>query len=114
MATAAPSTSPLEGAGNQVATPGPSPAAVPRAVIDMARIQALATRAGSMVEQIRARLLEPEARKMSPLYSASQIATLCGVDKAHVNYRISKSDLPSGKLTPTGNKREFTLAEARQ
>lgn len=114
MATAAPSTSPLKGAGNQVATPGPSPAAAPRAVIDMARIQALATRAGSMVEQIRARLLEPEARKMSPLYSASQIATLCGVDKAHVNYRISKSDLPSGKLTPTGGKREFTLAEARQ
>ena len=114
MATAAPSTSPLEGAGNLVATPGTSPAAAPRPVIDMARIQALATRAGSMVEQIRARLLAPEARKISPLYSASQIATLCGVDKAHVNYRISKGDLPSGKLTPTGGKREFTLAEARQ
>lgn len=67
-----------------------------------------------MVEQIRSRLLAPEARKISPLYSASQIATLCGVDKAHVNYRISKGDLPSGKLTPTGGKREFTLAEARQ
>lgn len=80
----------------------------------MARIQALATRAGNMVEQIRSRLLAPEARKISPLYSASQIATLCGVDKAHINYRISKGDLPSGKLTPTGGKREFTLAEARQ
>jgi chromosome partitioning protein len=114
VATAAPSTSPIEGAGNLVATPGTSPAAAPRPVIDMARIQALATRAGSMVEQIRARLLAPEARKISPLYSASQIATLCGVDKAHVNYRISKGDLPSGKLTPTGGKREFTLAEARQ
>lgn len=80
----------------------------------MARIQSLANRAGSMVEQIRSRLLAPEARKVSPLYSAAQIATLCGVDKAHVNYRISKGDLPSGKLTPTGGKREFTLAEARQ
>lgn len=67
-----------------------------------------------MVEQIRSRLLAPEARKIAPLYSASQIAALCGVDKAHVNYRISKGDLPSGKLTPTGGKREFTLAEARQ
>lgn len=114
MATTAPSTSPLEGAGNHVATPDLSPATAPRAVIDMARIQALATRAGSMVEQIRSRLLAPEARKISPLYSASQIATLCGVDKAHVNYRISKGDLPLGKLTPTGGKREFTLAEARQ
>ncbi|MBS0306715.1 MAG: AAA family ATPase [Proteobacteria bacterium] len=80
----------------------------------MGRIQALATRAGSMVEQIRSRLLAPEARKIAPLYSASQIAALCGVDKAHVNYRISKGDLPSGKLTPTGGKREFTLTEARQ
>ena len=67
-----------------------------------------------MVEQIRSRLLAPEARKIAPLYSASQIAALCGVDKAHVNYRISKGDLPSGKLTPTGGKREFTLTEARQ
>lgn len=114
MATAAPSTSPLEDSGNQVATPGPLATAAPRAVIDMGRIQALATRAGSMVEQIRSRLLAPEARKIAPLYSASQIAALCGVDKAHVNYRISKGDLPSGKLTPTGGKREFTLTEARQ
>jgi chromosome partitioning protein len=67
-----------------------------------------------MVEQIRGRLLAPEARKISPLYSAAQVAALCGVDKAHVNYRISKADLPSGRLTPTGGKREFTLAEARQ
>jgi len=114
VATAAPSTSPLEDSGNQVATSGPLATAAPRAVIDMGRIQALATRAGSMVEQIRSRLLAPEARKIAPLYSASQIAALCGVDKAHVNYRISKGDLPSGKLTPTGGKREFTLTEARQ
>ncbi len=95
--------------GNLVAS---APAA--RALIDMARIQALATRAGSMVEQIRSRLLAPEAKKVSPTYSAAQIAALCGVDKAHVNYRISKGDLPTGRLTPTGGKREFTLAETRQ
>ena len=46
--------------------------------------------------------------------TAAQIAALCGVDKAHVNYRIGKGDLPSGRLTPSGGKREFTLAEARQ
>lgn len=102
------------GSGNQVASPGPSPSISPRTLIDMRRIQALATRASSMVEQIRGRLLAPEARKISPHYSAAQVAALCGVDKAHVNYRISKGDLPSGRLTPTGGKREFTLAEARQ
>lgn len=102
------------GIGNQVANPPPSPSLAPRAVIDMQRIQALAGRASNMVEQIRGRLLAPEARKVSPLYSAAQVAAICGVDKAHVNYRISKGDLPSGRLTPTGGKREFTLTEVRQ
>lgn len=99
--------------GNPVATLPVSPALAPRAPIDMRRIQALATRAESMVGQIRQRLLAPESRKVSPTFSAAQLATLCGVDKAHVNYRITKGDLPSGKLTPTGGKREFTLPEAR-
>lgn len=79
----------------------------------MARIATLATRAGSMVEQIRARLLAPEARKVSPKYSTAQLATLCGVDKAHVAYRLTKEDLPAGKLTPTGGKRNFELPELR-
>lgn len=66
-----------------------------------------------MVEQIRARLLAPEARKVSPKYSTAQLASLCGVDKAHVAYRLTKEDLPAGKLTPTGGKRNFELAELR-
>ena len=66
-----------------------------------------------MVEQIRGKLLAPESRKISPLYSASQIAALCGVDKAHINYRITKGDLPCGELSPTGGKREFNLSDAR-
>ena len=103
--------------GNPIATAPPSPAALqsiaPRAPIDMRRIQALATRAESMVGQIRQRLLAPESRKVSPVYSTAQLAILCGVDKAHVNYRLTKGDLPAGKLTPTGGKREFTLSECR-
>lgn len=100
-----------EVAGNQVSTvPSPPPA---RARIDMQKIAALATRAGSMVEQIRSRLLAPEARKIAPTYSTAQLAGLCGVDKAHVAYRISKDDLPAGRLTPSGGKRNFELSELR-
>ena len=99
--------------GNLVANNAYSQALAPRGAINMQRIQALATRAASMVEQIRGRLLAPESRKISPTYSTAQIAALCGVDKAHVNYRVTKGDLPSGKLTPSGGKREYTLAEAR-
>lgn len=103
--------------GNPVATDPTGVAAasaLPRSAIDMARIQALAIKAGGMVEQIRGRLLAPEARKLAPHYTTAQVAALCGVDKAHVNYRVTKGDLPSGQLTPSGGKREFSLAETRQ
>lgn len=99
--------------GNQVATNPPSPALAPRAIIDMRRIQALAARAESMVGQIRQRLLAPESRKVAPVFTTAQLAALCGVDKPHINYRLTKGDLPAGQLTPTGGKREFTLPEAR-
>lgn len=66
-----------------------------------------------MVEQIRGRLLAPESRKVAPVFSTAQVAALCGVDKPHVNYRVTKGDLPPGKLTPSGGKREFSLTEAR-
>jgi chromosome partitioning protein len=81
--------------------------------IDMARIALLADRATGMVEQIRAKLLAPEVRKSPPLFSTAQLAVLCGVDKAHINYRVGKGDLPPGQLTPSGGKREFSLADAR-
>lgn len=92
-------------AGNQVSTTGRR--------LDMQRIAELATRAQNMVGSVRAKLLAPEVRKVPPKYSTSQLAALCGVDKAHVNYRLSKGDLPSGQLTPTGGKREFDLESAR-
>jgi chromosome partitioning protein len=87
---------------------------VVRTPIDMTRISALAERASTMVEQVRAKLLAPEVRKMAPHYSTAQLAALCAVDKAHLNYRIGKADLPTGKLSPSGGKREFSLSDARQ
>ena len=99
--------------GNQVSTIAPSPAPA-RTQIGMPRIAALAARAASVVEQVRGRLLAPESKKVSPTFSTSQLAALCGVDKAHVTYRISKNDLPAGVLSPTGAKREFSLSDVRK
>src|SRR5215211_5999107 len=112
MAAASTITRPPEAAGNQVSTTLPFPA--DRAPIDMGRIAALGERAAGMVEQIRAKLLAPEIRKASPHFSTAQLASLCGVDKAHINYRVTKGDLPPGKLTPSGGKREFTLDDTRR
>jgi chromosome partitioning protein len=98
-------TSPVQQDGNQVSTP--------ERRLDMKRIAALAERAQNMVASIRAKLLAPEVRKVSPRYSTSQLGSLCGVDKAHINYRVTKGDLPAGQLTPTGGKREFDLPSTR-
>ena len=60
--------------GNLVSTELQVP---PRQTINMQKIAALATRAGSMVEQIRGMLLAPEARKIPPTYSTAQLSALC-------------------------------------
>lgn len=114
MSTRKPSDSSEASVGNQVSTPDSSGLDAVRMPIDMLRIGALADRASSMVQQIRAKLLAPEVRKTPPNFSTAQLATLCGVDKAHLNYRVGKADLPSGKLSPNGGKREFSLSDARR
>jgi chromosome partitioning protein len=73
-----------------------------------------AVRATEMVAHVRGRMLAPDARKSPPSFNASQLATLCEVDKNQVTYRLTKDDLPSGRVNLKGSRREFSLAEARQ
>ncbi len=73
-----------------------------------------AQRAVSMMEQIRAAMLTPTARKQPPVFNLSQLAALCGIEKGSVNHRMSRGDLPTGQLNPSGSRREFSLAEARR
>ncbi|RJF95295.1 AAA family ATPase [Noviherbaspirillum saxi] len=72
-----------------------------------------AERAAQMVNQIRSRMLAPNANKNPPVFSLTQLASLCGIDKGQVAYRISKGDLPAGQLNDKGSRREFSLREAR-
>jgi hypothetical protein len=37
----------------------------------------------------------------------------CGIEKGSLSHRLSKSDLPAGKLNESGSRREFSLDEAR-
>lgn len=102
-----------DSSGNPVSTVVTSTNAPARRRINMARIADLAEFAISMVEQIRSRLLAPETRKVAPIYTTAQLANICGVDKSHITYRVSKDDLPQGRLSPSGAKRVFTLSEVR-
>jgi len=82
--------------------------------ISLADISAQAERAMAMMEQIRLAMLAPTARKEAPLFSLSQLATMLELEKGSVSHRLSKGDLPAGRLNASGSRREFTLAEVRQ
>lgn len=81
--------------------------------ISIADLVNQADRAVRMVSEIRTSMLAPESRKSSPVFSLTQVASLCGLDKGQMAYRLAKEDLPQGKLNATGSRREFTLEEAR-
>ena len=78
----------------------------------LADIMEQADRAGYMMSEIRGALLAPENRKAAPIFNATQLASLCEVDRNQIVYRIGKGDLPVGKINEGGNRREFTLEEA--
>jgi len=72
-----------------------------------------ADRAGYLMSEVRGAILAPEARKQAPTYNATQLAALCEVDRSQIVYRLSKGDLPPGRINQSGNRREFSLEEAQ-
>jgi chromosome partitioning protein len=73
-----------------------------------------ADRAGFLMSEVRRKILAPERRKSAPSFNATQLAALCDVDRNQIAYRLGKNDLPSGTSNEAGNRREFSLAQARQ
>ncbi|MGS0741463.1 AAA family ATPase [Glaciimonas sp. GG7] len=80
--------------------------------IQISDIVEQAERAAQMVNQIRSRMLSPNTVKIPPDFSITQLASLCGIDKGQVSYRIGKGDLPAGHMNDKGSRREFSLEEA--
>lgn len=74
---------------------------------------AIASRAVQVVERIRKGMLRPSEQKIAPLFRTAQLASVTGLDAKQVDYRAKKGDLPAGTLSPSGARREFTLAEVR-
>jgi len=81
--------------------------------IRLADVADQAHRAVDMMEQIRSAMLAPTARKSAPTINLSQLAALLGIEKGSLNHRMTRGDLPQGRLNNSGSRREFTLAEAR-
>ncbi|MEF3084011.1 hypothetical protein V3391_17570, partial [Luteimonas sp. SMYT11W] len=54
----------------------------------LADIELQAARIAAMMGQIRAAMLSPTSTKTAPVVSAAQLASLCGVDKGRIAYRL--------------------------
>ena len=93
---------------DRLASP-PLPAA---ARVTMDDLLIIADRATSMLEQIRTIAFAPEQRKRAPIFSSTQLARLCGLDKNQFNYRLRSKGLPSGQQRQPRSSREFTLEES--
>ncbi len=81
--------------------------------ITLAGIADQAERAVAMMNEIRSAMLAPTSRKSPPIFNLSQLAAMCGIEKGSLSHRMSRGDLPPGRLNVSGSRREFSLAEAR-
>ena len=70
-----------------------------------------ADRASYLMSEVRSAILAPERRKSAPTFNATQLATLCEVDRNQIVYRLGKGDLPAGEINESGNRRIFSLEE---
>ena len=67
-----------------------------------------------MLATVRDLMLAPSAEKKAPSFTLEQLASLCGITKQSLSYRLSKrTDLPQGVIGSRGKGRRFTLKEAR-
>lgn len=76
----------------------------------------LAKQLEKLTVELREQILAPRPRKNPPIFTSTQVAEMCGIDRNRLNYLATKegSTLPGGELQGTGRSRHFTLAETRQ
>lgn len=78
-------------------------------------IDGMAERVKAVVNDVRTQVYKPSAQKAAPVFSLTQVAHLCGVEKSAISHRLSKSEdfLPKGTLINAA-RREFTLTETQE
>jgi chromosome partitioning protein len=84
--------------------------------ISISGLAAIAERAQQTLTNLRDDLLEPHPRKVSPTFTSSKVAKLCGIERADLNYlctRGFKGGYPVGTMTGASRSRIFTLSEAQ-
>jgi chromosome partitioning protein len=77
-------------------------------------IESIALNASEMLINVRESMLAPHPRKHAPVFTTSQVASLCRIDRKKVNYYWERDELALPQGTVVGRTREFTLPEARE
>lgn len=63
------------------------------------------------LQTLRKRAVRPDPAKTAPVIASTQLAEMCGIDRARLNYLVSKGELPEGELN--GRARTFSLEQAQ-
>ncbi len=77
--------------------------------LSIADLVSLSANAADVLSQVRNAMLEPNPRKLPPTFTATQISSLCGIDKSKFHYLARKHALPSGIKKGNGHGLEFSL-----
>ena len=80
------------------------------AELDIESLRTLASAALNVVQQVRSTMLAPTAKKATPVFTAPELAELCGVEVRKILYEAKKGVLPSGDAD--GSRRQWTLPDA--
>ena len=75
---------------------------------------AAGARISNLLQQYQEMLLQPDAIKIAPSFTTSQVVELSGISVANANYKMTKKELPVGTLTGLNKTRYFTVAETQQ
>jgi chromosome partitioning protein len=69
-------------------------------------------RVSAVIESVRGTMLAPDARKKAPTFTTNQVAAICNLEKAQMDYRVKKGDLPLSQIE-MGHRRRFSLEDTR-
>jgi len=83
----------------------------PESPVSLEDLIAASNRVSAVIQSVRSTMLAPDARKKPPTFTTNQIAAICNLEKAQMDYRIKKGDLPGGEMFSA--RRKFSLEEAR-
>ncbi|OTP66187.1 Chromosome (plasmid) partitioning protein ParA [Caballeronia sordidicola] len=81
--------------------------------VPLSDLRKVADRASQMLVNVRESMLAPHPRKKSPVFTTSQVAALCRVERKKVIYSWDKPELGLPPGIANNRTREFSLAETR-